>query len=128
MLNLLWLLLGLAGAALFLAIARVKPDREIQVLAIGLGVAAALYVGFAWVGGATGPWFATEMAGLGVYGLSALLGWRYSSKWLMLGWLAHPIWDLGLHFTGAGATYSPGWYVVTCVSFDLTVAAYLHFR
>ncbi|MBE9078304.1 hypothetical protein IQ241_13545 [Romeria aff. gracilis LEGE 07310] len=118
------LLLGLIGAAAFLAAVRALPQK-LSVMAAGLIVAALLYVGFAIAGGAGAARIALEAVGVGIYGLLALIGLRYSAWWLMLGWLLHPVWDVGLHFLKQGAAYAPVWYVLACVSFDLLVAAYI---
>jgi hypothetical protein len=42
--------------------------------------------------------------------------------WLALGWALHPIWDLGLHRFGPGQ-FAPEAYPVSCLSYDLIVAA-----
>lgn len=123
----IWLLLGALGAAGFVTAARVKPQKESQILAIGLVVAASIYIGFAWIGNASLLWIATEISGVGIYGLFAVLGLSYSKWWLVLGWLAHPVWDVWLHFIGSGAMFTPIWYSSACVSFDLFVAAYIFY-
>lgn len=129
------LLLGAVGAIAFLVATKVKPDAETRVLAIGLVVAAWIYVGFALVAGASLEWVALEIFGVAIYSLFAGLGVRYSSGWLLVGWLAHPLWDLGLHSVGntvgntvgSSTTIAPAWYPPLCVSFDLVVAAYVCF-
>jgi len=120
-----WILLGVSCATVFLALAKVKPEQESQILAVGLVVAALIYVGFAVVAEANPSWVATEIAGVGAYGLLAVLGLRYSNCWLVLGWIAHPIWDIGLHLVGNGALFTLAEYAIACVSFDLLVASYI---
>jgi hypothetical protein len=122
-----WILLGLVGAISFLALARIRPKPDSQILAIGLVVAAFIYIAFAIGGGASQLWIIIEVAGFGIYSLFALLGLRYSNWWLMLGWMAHPLWDIGLHLVNQGAVFTPGWYAIACVSFDLVVAIYILF-
>jgi hypothetical protein len=119
------LLLGFVGAVIFLSAARIASRIETQILAIGLVMAALIYAGFAVISHASPAWLATEGAGIVIYGTCAGLGWRFSSGWLLLGWLFHPVWDLALHFFASGAAFTPAWYALGCVSFDLVVAAYL---
>ena len=124
----LWLLLGLVLGGAFVAAARSRGGNETRVLALGLVVAAAIYVGFAVVGaGAGAGWTLTEAGGIGVYGAFAWLGLRRSAGWLAAGWALHTVWDVGLHLVGGGAAFAPTGYVVLCVSFDLLTAAYVAF-
>lgn len=120
-----WLLIGLASAAVFLVVTRLAPEREMKTLKLGLVVATIIYVGFAVVGSASPSWIAMEIAGIGIYSLLAVLGLCYSKWWLMLGWLLHPVWDIELHLIGRGAHFTPSWYALGCVGFDLLVAAYI---
>jgi len=39
--------------------------------------------------------------------------------------MAHPLWDIGLHWFGKGTAFTPTGYAVAYISFDLFVAAYL---
>lgn len=91
-------------------------------------VAAAIYVVFAAFGGASPGWLLVETMGVAFYSVFAVLGMRRSRLWLAAGWAAHPAWDGGLHMAGHGAAFSPAWYVVACISFDLLVAAYVLIR
>jgi len=61
----------------------------------------------------------------GIYGTLALRGLRYSPLWLAAGWAFHPLWDVALHYFGPGGSFAPASYTITCVSFDLLVAAYV---
>ncbi len=117
------LLLGLGLGALFLGLAKYGPAEERQVWAVGLVVAAVIYVGFAIAAQAPAPWLLIECLGLLVYSSLAILGLRHRVGWLALGWLLHPLWDLVLHFWQAGSEFTPGWYVLSCLSFDLLVGA-----
>lgn len=63
-----------------------------------------------------------------IYGALAGLGLRYSTWWLAIGWAMHSAWDAGLHLIGGGAAFTPEWYAVGCVSFDLLVAGYIAVR
>ena len=121
----LWLLPGLLLGTVFIILARSSARGERRFLAVGLVVAAIFYIGFAAVGDATVRWLLWETLGAVFYGALAWLGLRYCVWWLVLGWATHPAWDIFLHLTGAGSTFTPPWYAVGCVSFDLLVAAYL---
>lgn len=74
MMIVVWILFGLVGAISFLALARIQPNQELPILAVGLVVAALIYTCFAIGGGATKLWIALEAAGVRVYGLLAVLG------------------------------------------------------
>ncbi|MEZ4859874.1 MAG: DUF6010 family protein [Caldilineaceae bacterium] len=127
MLN-LWLLLGLVLGALFVIAARSQGvHKERVILAVGLPVAALIYVGFAAMWGDR-SWLAIEVVGLLLYSLFLFLARRYHMVWLAVGWGLHPLWDLVLHWLGPGYTVAPAWYVLACLSFDLLVAGYLLVR
>jgi hypothetical protein len=94
-------------------------------LAIFLFIAAGAYVGFAVAGGASGLWFLAEIMQAVVIGAMGLLGMRGSPYWLAVAWAAHPLWDVVLHYFGAGHAFAPEFWAIACVSFDLLVAAYI---
>lgn len=94
------------------------------VLALGLLVAALLYVAFALIEGET-VWLLVEAVGVAAYGSLAWLGLRRSALWLAAGWALHPAWDVGLHLVGEGAAVAPEWYATACISFDLLIAGYM---
>lgn len=126
MLSILWIVIGVALAALFVAFARAGgPRRERRILGIGLVIAALIYVGFALRGGAPGQWIAAELAGVAVFGAAAAVGVRSAGWVLALGWGAHVLWDLLLHRWGDGSTFTPAAYPWLCVGFDLLVAGYV---
>ncbi len=119
----LWLLLGLIAGAAFVAFARSGgPGRERAIYANGLLIAAAVYPVFAMIWG-DGIWLTVEMAGLVGFGILAWIGRYRSSPFLAVGWLLHPLWDVGLHLWGPGAHIAPTWYAIACVSFDVLLAA-----
>ena len=123
-----WFVLGLVLGAVFIVVARRFGIRgERRLLAVGLIVAALIYVGFAvaWAGGA---WIAAELGGVVVFGGLAVLGLKRSPLSLAVGWALHPVWDAGLHLMGAGAAFAPTWYVVACISFDFLVGGYIAAR
>ena len=96
-----------AGAALavpYLLYVRRARDRR-RVFAIGLIVAASVYIAFAAAGG-TFKDLLIELSGVGLFGILAFLGVRYSAYILALGWVAHVGWDLLLHPV-AISSYAP---------------------
>ncbi len=114
------------GAALALALVglarRYPPGRERRVYAVGLVVAALVYVGFSAAGGAGARWLAVENFGVLLYGAAAWAGLRGRPWLLAAGWAAHVVWDVLLHLSGTGSEYTPHWYPWLCVSFDLVMA------
>jgi hypothetical protein len=117
------LLLGVALSLAFVGLARkYPPRRESRVYAVGLVVAALIYVGFGAAGGAGTRWQALELFGVLLYGAAAWGGLRGRPWLLAAGWAAHVAWDVLLHLSGAGSEYTPQWYPWLCVSFDLVMA------
>ena len=85
MLYTIWLLIGILLALLFLLLARSRGTKsEPTVLAIGLLVAAIIYIGFALRWGNT-QWIAIEVGGLLLYALFVLLAQRHNLIWLAIG-------------------------------------------
>ena len=122
---LLPIVLGAVLGGLFVLMARrQKRGGEIQLLALGLVVAALIYIVLALAAGADRRWLTLEAVGLGMCGVLAWLGLRASLWWLTLGWVAHVGWDVGLHLDRAQA-FVPAWYPLLCVGFDLIVAGFL---
>jgi hypothetical protein len=101
---------------------RRRPATAHQIFAIGLVVAAFLYVVFALAGRAGPGWIGLELVGVGLYGSLAWLGFRRWPWVLALGWAAHVAWDLALHVRGAGAAFTPAWYPWLCLGLDVPVA------
>ncbi len=101
---------------------RYPPVSERVFYAVGLVIAALVYVVFGVAGGASAQWLAVEILGVLLYGTAAWAGLR-SRPWLLAaGWSAHVAWDVLFHLSGAGADYTPDWYPWFCVSFDLVMA------
>lgn len=124
MLSVLWLALGLLLGVGFVRFARRKgTEGELFVFAVGLVVAALIYVGFAILGGET-RWTVVEAAGAALFGLLALAGLRVWSLLIAMGWAAHVVWDVGLHLV-TPRSFVGAWYPTLCVSFDLVVAGYV---
>jgi hypothetical protein len=124
-------LLGGAVNALALVILAYLLSRSVgeiygrALLAIVLVIAGGAYVGFAVAGNASGLWFLAELLQAVALGAFALLGLRGSPYWLAAGWAIHPLWDVVLHYLGAGHAFAPEAWAISCVSFDLLVAAYI---
>jgi len=118
------LLAGLASSLLVVRGARRKgPQTARRVYAMGLAVAALLYLAFALLARASAEWLAIEAVGVVLYGLAAVIAFRRWPAALAVGWVAHVAWDVGLHLDSAGAAHTPDWYPWLCVSFDLVLAA-----
>ena len=114
----------LLGGVFVLLIRRLGAKGEIAFLALGLVVAAGLYVAFA--GARDGmEKMPLEFAGLLLFGATAAAGARFWPPLIGIGWLAHGAWDILLHWPPP--RYVPQLYPVFCVSFDLVVAVYVMF-
>ena len=123
--TLIWLFLGLAAGAVFIAFTRkLREEVERRVFALALVAAALIYVVFAAMSSEPG-WVAVELIGVLVFSALAELGVKRSPLWLMVGWAAHPLWDVGLHLSGVGTEVAPAIYVLTCIGFDMPIAAYI---
>lgn len=123
------LLAGAAAAAVLVLVARLlERERELAVYAVGLVVAALIYVGFAVAAGGEG--WPLEAGGLVIFSLLAVLARRLPWS-LALGWALHAGWDVALHGTllpGAATAPSapaPSGYPALCVGFDLLLAVYV---
>ena len=116
----------LAGAvlgALFAVAARRHGGAdELRVFGMGLAVAALIYVGLALPTGDS-RWLVLETAGVAIFGGVAWFG-LVRPGWLAIGWMAHVIWDVGLHLDRAQPVVGT-WYPLACVGFDLMVAGFL---
>ena len=94
-------------------------------LVIFLFAAAGAYLGFVIGTGASPAWALLELLQVVGFGTLALLGWRGSAYWLAGGWALHSVWDVGLHYVGPGSAFTPVVWAVSCIPFDLLVAAYV---
>ena len=125
-----WLINGVFQASTLIVVAWAlsRWTRDVlarALLAVLLCGAALTYVYYAAVAGAGTGWILAELAGVAVYGSLALRGLRGSPLWLAAGWALHPVWDVALHHLGPGHAFAPDAYAITCLSFDLLVAAYV---
>jgi hypothetical protein len=117
------ILVGAVLGALFaVAARRLGGDGEVGVFALGLAVAALIYVGLA-LPSAAGRWLVVETAGVAIFGGIAWLGLRRPG-WLALGWTAHVVWDVALHLERAQPVVG-AWYPLACIGFDLVMAGFL---
>ena len=117
------LLTGAVLGVLFaLAARRLGGRAELRVFGIGLVVAALVYVGLALPVG-DGRWLRLEAAGVAIFGGIAWFG-LVRPAWLAVGWMAHVVWDVGLHLDRAQPVVGTG-YPLACIGFDLIVAGFL---
>lgn len=112
----------LLGGLFALAACRHGDAGELRVFGVGLVVAALIYVGLALPTG-DGRWLILETAGVAIFGGVAWFG-LVRPGWLAIGWMAHVIWDVGLHLDRAQSVVGT-WYPLACIGFDLIVAGYL---
>lgn len=122
-----WLIAGAVGGLVFVSYARDHgPRGELRIYAIGLVIAAAVYVVLAALGRSIG-WVGIEALGVLLFAGIAALGLGLSPWWLAFGWAAHTVWDIALHLlSGSGIVGT--WYPVACIPFDLIVAVAITMR
>ena len=125
--TLIEIVIGIALAVGFILLVRRsgRYTREKRSLAIGLVVAALIYVGFGMFSGSL-RWMLIELSGVPIYAVFAWLGLRKSGWFLAAGWALHPLWDAGLH--DYSTQFVPHWYINGCIGFDLLAAAYIALR
>jgi hypothetical protein len=122
---------GILAAALIYALRKMKNGRFKKFAAGSLVIAALVYIGFAAVGisveAASSNWLLVEILGLFIYTFFAYAGIKIAPWFLAVGWIAHILWDVGLHF-GAGAAFVPAFYPPVCIGFDLVLGVYIAYR
>ena len=128
-----WLFIGAIGGAVLSLIAFflsrfVNDVVGRTVLATVLFTAAGAYFGFAVMATVSPVWWLIELLQCVAFGTLGLLGWRGSTRWLLLGWALHPVWDMGMHYVGPGREVGPAFYSVACLTFDWVVAVYILIR
>ena len=102
---------------------RFFPGKDHTVWRFGLVIAAIIYVIFVLFGEQS-EYLVMELGGVMVFSVFAWLSYKYNLYWLSLGWAMHTVWDILLH-NAATMTYVPQYYPITCLGFDLAVAAYI---
>ena len=120
------LLLGAVICGFFIVLARrFGAQREVWVYAVGLVLAAIIYLGCALRGGES-RWAILALVAVALFTLSAWLGVRFSTIFLGVGWALHAGWDALMHAI-LSVGFVPSWYPTTCLAFDLVLAGYVFF-
>ena len=94
---------------------------------------ALVYIGFAYYYGNLAALYA-EIVGVMIFMFFALLGQLLASKILVIGYIAHTVWDLMHEVFVAGIgdqvpwTEVPAGYAAFCLSYDLIIAFYIYQR
>ncbi len=115
--------MGLVAAIVFVVVAgRFSDEARRRLLAIGLGVAAGVYVVFAVVSGG-GQWVTVEILVAVAFGMMAF---TTAKSHLLLGvaWALHAGWDT-IHMAFMKSVIAPIWYPTFCIAFDVAVSVYL---
>lgn len=113
------------GAAIPWGAATALPDPQaLDFWAVLLAVVGAIYVGSA-LGDGRLRIILTE-TGVALAFLALTLAGLWQHPWfLVVGWAAHGLWDVGHHGEGESTWSAPveaGFYPLACLSFDLVVA------
>jgi hypothetical protein len=124
----LWLFIGLLAGIAYIYFANYRPAKTKSIFAVGLIIAACIYIAFALRANNVATWLVIEFFGICIYGTMGFAGYRGSVWWLVAGWGLHPAWDLLLHYFGPGASVAPPWYALACVSFDFLLAGYIAYN
>lgn len=117
--------IGLAGVTVALVRA-LNVQHDLHLYAIGLIIAAFIYVGFALTQDHS-LWVMVEIAGTVLFSAMAIAGWRFSPWWLVAGWLIHPFWDVVLH-SRVPVGFVPGWYPPVCLGYDVAIGLVLAYK
>lgn len=113
----------LLAAGVLYAIKGYSQKIQLAVTTSVLLVAVLIYVLLALFSG--NPVFvAIEIIGLLLFLLLIGLGYRYTLWFIVMGWIMHVLWDVGLH-PAQTAPYVPQWYAWLCVGFDVVMAFYM---
>jgi hypothetical protein len=114
-------LVGAVTGALSAALLLVrKPAERGEPLAVFLGVAAGIYVGYGLQDGRPDQ-IAVQMLGALPFVIVAA-GWPRAIALLGIAWLCHGLWD-GAHELGLIRTALPSWYPGACLGVDLVLGA-----
>ncbi len=117
------LLTGVVLALPYIAFCRRAARPEVP-LALGLAVAALIYLVLAGLRGGTAGELRWELGGVVLFSVTAWVGVRWWPAVLAAGWAGHVAWDLLLHPVEVSG-YAPWWYPVACIGFDLLVAGWV---
>lgn len=121
-----YLLLGIAAACgLLIYIRKFSVRKKYHLLALGLFIVSAIYVVFALTT-FNEIWIVVEVVGLLLFLLFIWMAFHYSMWFVVMGWVAHIVWDVGVHPEEI-APYVPYWYAWICVGFDGVIAVYMAF-
>lgn len=101
-----------------------RARRPARPVAIGLFVAALVYLLSAGLVGASLGHTVLELFGVAVFGVIAVAGALRWPVLLAMGWAVHVAWDVLLH-PAHEAGYAPWWYPALCTGFDFVVAAFV---
>lgn len=124
MITILWIIIGgAAAAALLWCLRKTKAGTHPKTYANMLVIAAIIYVGFAFFGGAL-EWAYIEVIGVVIFAAIAAAGLKFSYWLLAVGWAAHVLWDVLLH-SPETTPFVPFWYPAACIGFDLVLAGYI---
>ncbi len=117
--------------AVIYAFGFLSEERYKKFFAGSLMIAALIYVGFAAFGisteTASSNWLIVELIGFFIFSFFAYSGVKISAWFLAIGWIAHVLWDIGLHF-GEAIAFVPSFYPPVCGGFDLVFGVYIAYR
>lgn len=117
------IIIGLQCAMLLVLITlKWHPQKQLKLWSNSLIIAALIYLGFLINKQAWGS-LPTEGIGILFYSTLAIIGYRHSPYFLIIGWILHMLWDLLLHYPDSAI--APNWYPGICFGFDMAIAAYL---
>jgi hypothetical protein len=115
--------IGIVLALIFVRVVGGQMDApRLRLFAIGLAVAAGIYVAFALVA-QSGEWIAVELIVAITFLVTAFVAAR-SALLLGMAWMLHVGWD-AIHLRYLEGAIAPAWYPPLCIAFDLVVGAYL---
>lgn len=100
--------------------------KEVKSWGIALIIAGLVYMGFSFMKYPS-EWILIEFLATLFCVLIYILGVKYSSYIIAVGWLVHIFWDYYIHMQ-INPGYSPEWYPHFCIGFDLLVGIYLAFQ
>ena len=112
---------GVLAALAFTRWVGTRSQRAREIYTLGLVVTAMIYVVMAFLADASDTAIVLESAGVLFFGVFVLVSVTHHARWLGIGWLLHPLWDLALHAPFGWWSHAPEWYVWACVVFDIVV-------